>query len=92
MVNQNVEFQTLGNAAQTHSAGLKFVSFEKGSLAASQLVQGFDTRVHSHNSVLLIVYFYRNMAGFEPNLLAEFRLYDYVMNSIDKFSERAVMT
>jgi len=75
MVNRNVEFQTLGNAAQTPSAGLKFVSFQTGSLAASQLAEGFETRVHSHNSVLLIVYSYRNiMAGFEPNLLGEFRL------------------
>jgi hypothetical protein len=72
MINQNVEFQTLGNAAQAPSAGLKFVSFEKGSLAASQLAEGFETRVHCHNSVLLIVYSYRNMAGFEPNLLVEF--------------------
>jgi hypothetical protein len=47
MVNQNVGFQTLGNAAQTPSAGLKFLSFEKGSLAALQLAEGFETRLHS---------------------------------------------
>jgi hypothetical protein len=47
MVNQNVGVQTLGNAAQTPSAGLKFLSFEKGSLAASQLAEGIETQLHS---------------------------------------------